>query len=189
MASAQTSCPASGRRRVVRPHASCAPRGDHALTSTSPQPGATALFSSYPVAGLHLSNRIVVSPMCQYSAGDDGAVRPWHVMHYGSCAISGAALVIVEATAVSGDGRITPNCLGLYDDAQEAALTRMVADIRTYSSAALGMQLSHAGRKGSIRASWQGGGSLADNEGGWPTVGPSDLPLHPDWRTPAALDE
>ncbi len=163
-------------------------RGYFILTSTSTQSRASALFTSYPLAGLRLSNRIVVSPMCQYSAGQDGAVRPWHAMHYGSCAISGAALVIVEATAVSADGRITPNCLGLYDGAQEAALTKLVADIRTYSTAALGIQLSHAGRKGSIRASWQGGGSLADSEGGWPTVAPSALPLHADWRVPAALD-
>jgi len=150
---------------------------------------ASQLFSKYAVGGCELRNRIVVSPMCQYSAAEDGVVRPWHSMHYGSCAISGAGLVIVEATAVEAAGRITPNCLGLYSYEQEAALARLVADIRTYSDATLGIQLAHAGRKGSIRAAWQGGGALADADGGWATVAPSAIALHPDWRVPHALDE
>src|SRR6476661_2124354 len=108
----------------------------------------SALFSPYALRDLELHNRAVVSPMCQYSA-DDGSATDWHVIHLGTMTQSGAGLVLIEATAVSAVGRITPGCLGLYSDANEAALERVLAAIRPHANAPIGIQLAHAGRKGS----------------------------------------
>src|ERR1700688_998796 len=123
----------------------------------------SALFSPYKLAGLELANRIVVSPMCQYSA-DDGCANDWHLMHLGMLANYGAALVIVEATHVERHGRITHGCLGLYSAACEVSLARVVAFCRRSGTARLGIQLAHSGRKGSARRPWQGGGPLQPDE-------------------------
>ena len=110
----------------------------------------SALFSPYRLAGLELSNRLVVSPMCQYSA-DDGCANDWHLMHLGMLANSGASLVVVEATHVERHGRITHGCLGLYNDDNEAALARVMLSARRAGSAKFGIQIAHAGRKASAQ--------------------------------------
>jgi 2,4-dienoyl-CoA reductase-like NADH-dependent reductase (Old Yellow Enzyme family) len=124
------------------------------------------LFEPLSLGGITLANRIAVSPMCQYSA-EEGVANDWHLQHLGSLSLSGAALVIVEQTAVEPAGRISHGCLGLYSDANEAALARVVGFCRRAGSAALGIQLAHAGRKGSARLPWEGGGPLARDTGAW----------------------
>ena len=148
------------------------------------------LFTPFKLGGLTLANRIVVSPMCQYSAVD-GIAQPWHRMHLGGLALSGAGLVIAEATAVSPEGRITHGCLGLYSDAQAEALSALLAEIRSYSSAALGVQLAHAGRRASARSIFarSKGEALPPEEGAWPTIAPSAVPVSSDWPTPRAMTE
>lgn len=143
------------------------------------------LSSSFMLGRLKLPNRIVVSPMCQYSA-IEGVAQPWHAMHLGSMAISGAGLVIVEATGVTSEGRISPHCLGLYTDEQESALTRLVAGIRSYSATPLGIQLGHAGRKASAEG-FDSGAPALPRAGGWQPVGPSAYSLQDDWPTPRSL--
>jgi 2,4-dienoyl-CoA reductase-like NADH-dependent reductase (Old Yellow Enzyme family) len=145
------------------------------------------LFSPIDLRGLTLANRIVVSPMCQYSA-HDGTVGDWHVMHLGQFAVSGVGLVMVEATGVEREGRITPGCVGLYSDENEAALARIASFCRDYGNAKIGIQLAHAGRKASADLPWRGGKPLAPGAGAWQTVGPSALPFGPGWPTPSALD-
>jgi NADPH2 dehydrogenase len=147
----------------------------------------STLFSPIALRGVTLANRIVVSPMCQYSAVD-GAATPWHMMHLGSLALSGAGMLCIEATAVEANGRITPGDLGLYDDATEAALKPIMAAIRAHSKIPVAMQLAHAGRKASSRAPWQGGQLIAQTDGGWLPDGPSALPHKPDEPPPHALD-
>jgi 2,4-dienoyl-CoA reductase-like NADH-dependent reductase (Old Yellow Enzyme family) len=147
-----------------------------------------ALFQPYDLAGLHLDNRIVVAPMCQYSA-EGGSATDWHMIHLGHLALSGASLLILEATAVEAEGRITPGDLGLYSDANEAALARVLAAIRAYSPIKVGIQLAHAGRKASSRAPWEGGQELPIAEGGWLTSAPSALSVNPHEEAPVALDE
>ena len=105
----------------------------------------SALFTETSLRGMHVPNRIVVSPMCQYSA-IDGSATDWHLVHLGQMAMSGAGLLIIEATHVEAPGRITPKCLGLYSDENETALARVIAFCREHGSAKLGIQLSHAGR-------------------------------------------
>jgi len=146
------------------------------------------LFEPLSLGGITLANRIAVSPMCQYSA-EDGAANDWHLQHVGSLSLSGAGLVIVEQTAVEAVGRISHGCLGLYSDANEAALARVVGFCRRAGSAALGIQLAHAGRKGSAKLPWEGGGSLPPDGGGWTTSAPSAIPFDNRWTTPQALDE
>jgi NADPH2 dehydrogenase len=148
----------------------------------------SALFSPYQLRGLTLSNRIVISPMCQYSA-EDGAATLWHVIHLGGLALSGAGMLCIEATAVEPAGRITPGCLGLWDDATEAALRPALAAVRRYSKIAVAIQLAHAGRKASCRMPWAGGTLIPPAEGGWVTQAPSALPQNPGEAEPAALDE
>src|SRR6202012_4419516 len=116
----------------------------------------TTLFSPLKLRDLTLSNRIMVSPMCQYSAVD-GAATDWHFTHINNLSLSGASMFCIEATHVEAIGRITPGCLGLYDDATEAALKPILAATRKYSKAAVAMQLAHAGRKGSSYRPWEGG--------------------------------
>ena len=145
------------------------------------------LFSPFRLRGLELPNRIVVSPMCQYSALE-GTVGDWHVMHLGQFAVSGAGLVIVEATGVEPAGRITPGCVGLYSDENEAALARVLRFCRDYGAAKAGIQLAHAGRKASSAQPWRGGASLGEDDGAWQTVAPSALAVAPGWHTPQALD-
>lgn len=134
----------------------------------------SALFSPIRLAALELPNRIVVSPMCQYSA-DDGAANDWHLGHLGMLANSGAGLVVVEASHVERHGRITHGCLGLYSDDCEAELARAVAHCRRIGTAKLGIQLAHAGRKASSQRPWQGGKGLGANEDPWQTIGPSPI--------------
>ena len=126
--------------------------------------------------------------MCQYSAVD-GCATDWHFVHWGQLLMSGAGLFTIEATAVTSDGRITPGCLGLYDDACEAALTRTLDRARRQCPPiAVGMQLAHAGRKGSSRVPWEGGQLIPLDAGGWMPVAPSALPHAPHEEPPAALD-
>ncbi len=145
------------------------------------------LFSPIRLRDLELRNRIVVSPMCQYSAAD-GSATDWHLIHLGQLSLGGAALLFVEATAVEAIGRITPGCLGLYSDENERALGRVVAAVRKYSPIALGIQLGHAGRKGSSEVPWRGGQLIPHDRGGWRPVGPSALAITPDEPAPEALD-
>lgn len=141
------------------------------------------LFSPIRLAGLELPNRIVVSPMCQYSA-DDGLATDWHMAHLGMLSNSGAGLVVVEATAVERDGRITHGCLGLYSDANEAALKDVIGRVRKIGSGKFGIQLGHAGRKGSSQRPWEGGGPLKPDEAPWETIAPSALPFGENWHIP-----
>jgi 2,4-dienoyl-CoA reductase-like NADH-dependent reductase (Old Yellow Enzyme family) len=145
------------------------------------------LFSPYSLGGLALKNRIVIAPMCQYSA-EDGAANDWHLMHLGQLAMSGAALLMIEATAVEAEGRITPADLGLWSDATEAALDRVLRAVRRHAPMSLAIQLSHAGRKASSRAPWDGGQLIPVGEGGWTPLAPSALPQLSDEPPPAALD-
>jgi len=146
----------------------------------------SALFSPLQLAGVALDNRIVVAPMCQYSAVD-GCATDWHLAHLGMLSASGAGLLVVEATHVERHGRITHGCMGLYSDECEAALKRVVAFCRAAGTAKLGIQLAHAGRKASAQRPWQGGGPLSATEDPWETIGPSALPFGPSWPTPRAM--
>jgi 2,4-dienoyl-CoA reductase-like NADH-dependent reductase (Old Yellow Enzyme family) len=147
----------------------------------------SALFSPIELRGLRLKNRIMVSPMCQYSA-DDGVATDWHFTHINSLALSGAAMFCIEATHVEAIGRITPGCLGLYSDACEAALKPILAAVRKYSTAAVGMQLAHAGRKASSARPWEGGQLIPPDKGGWQPVAPSAVPHKDEEAPPLALD-
>ncbi|MFY9895155.1 MAG: NADH:flavin oxidoreductase/NADH oxidase [Xanthobacteraceae bacterium] len=148
----------------------------------------SALFSPLRLADLNLANRIVVAPMCQYSA-NDGVADDWHMTHLGMLANSGAGLLVVEATHVERYGRITHGCLGLYSDACEAALARVVAHCRRIGGAKLAIQLAHAGRKASSQRPWEGGKALPEGEDPWPTIAPSALPFGPGWHMPRAMTE
>ena len=149
----------------------------------------STLFTPLSIGPLTLPNRIVVAPMCQYSADGDGSATDWHLMHLGSMALSGAGLLIVEATAVSPEARITAPDLGLYSDANEAALARVMAAVRKHTPIAWAIQLAHAGRKASSRVPWAGGAQVApDQPGGWQALAPSALPHLDGERAPVALD-
>ena len=148
----------------------------------------SALFAPIELRGLRLANRIMVSPMCQYSA-EDGSATDWHFTHINSLALSGAAMFCIEATHVEAIGRITPGCLGLYSDANEAALKPILASARKHSKAAIAMQLDHAGRKGSSARPWDGGQLLSAAQGGWQPVAPSAVPQKDGEAAPAALDD
>ena len=148
---------------------------------------AAALFQPIALRGLTLRNRIVISPLCEYSALE-GCATDWHVIHLGHLALSGAGLLIIEATAVEPRGRISRECLGMYSDANEAALARVLGVVRKYSAMPIGIQLAHAGRKGSQKKPSDGRGNVPEGEGGWRTVAPSAIPFIPEWQTPEALD-
>jgi len=147
----------------------------------------SALFSPIKLRGLALANRIMVAPMCQYSA-ENGAANDWHFTHINTLALSGAAMFCIEATHVEATGRITPGCLGLWNDATEAALKPILASVRKHSKAAVAMQIAHAGRKGSSHKPWDGGQQIPLAEGGWQTEGPSALPHKEGELAPLALD-
>jgi len=147
----------------------------------------SSLFSAALLGPLALRNRIVIAPMCQYSAVD-GNATDWHFMHLGQLALSGAGMLIIEATAVEELGRITHGDLGLYNDDNQAALARVVKALRQYSKMPIAIQLGHAGRKASSHTPWGGGQSLMADEGAWETVAPSALPHAPGEPTPLALD-
>lgn len=145
------------------------------------------LFSPFPLRGVSLPNRIVVSPMCQYSA-IDGQAQPWHLMHLGQLALSGAGLLFIEATAVEAEGRITPGDLGLWDDATEVALAGVLGSIHRYSAMPVMVQLGHAGRKASSREPWNGGQQIPVADGGWLAHAPSALPIKEGEAAPVPLD-
>jgi 2,4-dienoyl-CoA reductase-like NADH-dependent reductase (Old Yellow Enzyme family) len=147
----------------------------------------SALFSPIALRGLKLPNRIMVAPMCQYSA-DEGAANDWHFTHINSLALSGAAMFCIEATHVEAVGRITPGCLGLWDDTTEAALKPILESVRKRSKTAVAMQLAHAGRKGSSQRPWEGGQQIPVSEGGWQTEAPSALPHKEGEMAPRAFD-
>ena len=144
------------------------------------------LFSPFALRGLSLTNRIVVSPMCQYS-GVDGCATDWHTIHLGQLALGGAGLLFIEATAVEPVGRITAGCLGLWDDATEASLARVVRALRLASDMPVGIQLGHAGRKGSSGRPWEGGQLMPPEAGGWQPVAPSAVAHLEHEATPRAL--
>jgi NADPH2 dehydrogenase len=148
----------------------------------------SALFSPLSLRSLTLPNRIVVSPMCQYSA-EDGRATAWHMIHLGHLALSGAGMLVLEASAVEAIGRITPGDLGLYDDATEEALKPVLAAIRKHSKIAVAIQLAHAGRKASSDLPWQGGQLLSPEQGGWLTNAPSAIPHKETETPPLALDD
>lgn len=146
------------------------------------------LFQPMQIGTLALDNRIIIAPMCQYSA-TNGSPGDWHLIHLGHLALSGAGLLIMEATAVSAEGRISPADLGLYSDENERDIARLLEAIRAHSPIKIGMQLGHAGRKASTRAPWEGGGQIASSEpGGWRAVAPSPLPHLPQEVPPMMLD-
>ena len=146
------------------------------------------LFESWALGPLSLDNRIVIAPMCQYSA-QDGCASDWHLVHLGHLALSGAGLLIVEATAVSPEGRISPQDLGLYSDANEEALARVLKTVRAHAPIRMAIQISHAGRKASSRVPWEGGTQLRPGEpGGWKTLAPSAVPHAEGEDVPQALD-
>ena len=147
----------------------------------------SALFSPITLRGLKLPNRIMVAPMCQYSAVD-GEANDWHFTHINSLALSGAAMFCIEATGVEAIGRITPGCLGLYNDATEAALKPILASVRKHSKTAVAMQLAHAGRKASSHVPWDGGQQIPVSDGGWIAEGPSAAPHKEGESPPLALD-
>lgn len=144
------------------------------------------IFSTFDLNGLKVSNRIVVSPMCQYSA-ENGEIGEWHKAHYLQMACSGAALFFIEATAVVADGGITPFDLGLYNDNQMGKLADLVELCKSYSSAKIALQLSHAGRKGSCVKPSLGGGALNIVDGGWITYSASAIKRGEDYASPLML--
>ena len=146
----------------------------------------SALFTPIDLRGLRLANRIVVSPMCQYSA-ENGSVGDWHLMHLGQFAVSGAGMLIVEMTNVEARGRISPHCVGLYSDDNERAFARVLDFCRRHSTMGIGVQLAHAGRKASTLPPWQGRKALAPEDGGWQTVSASAIGSGAHMPPPAAL--
>jgi 2,4-dienoyl-CoA reductase-like NADH-dependent reductase (Old Yellow Enzyme family) len=146
------------------------------------------LLSPLTIRGIHFRNRIVMSPMCQYIA-EEGMASDWHLVHLGSRAVGGVALVIVEATAVTRDGRITPGDMGIWSDQHIEPLGRIARFVHSQGAVA-GIQLAHAGRKASCQVPWQGGASLKTPQtGGWTTVAPSPIPFNEGDPVPVALDE
>ena len=147
------------------------------------------LFSPLTIKDICFRNRIGVSPMCQYSS-IEGAATDWHMVHLGSRAVGGAGLVMAEATAVSAEGRITPGCAGIWNDQQVEALIPINRFIKQQGATA-GVQIAHAGRKGSSQRPWDGGAHLDDEQGGWPVIGPSDQPFDSDgtrlWKKPQQM--
>src|SRR5687767_5633477 len=145
------------------------------------------LLSPLTIRGVTFRNRIVMSPMCQYSARD-GFADDWHLVHLGSRAVGGAALIFVEATAVTPDGRISPGDLGIWSDEHIDPLARIARFVHSQGAVA-GIQLAHAGRKASCDLAWKGGGRLRTcEEGGWPVIAPSDVPFNESDPPPLALD-
>jgi 2,4-dienoyl-CoA reductase-like NADH-dependent reductase (Old Yellow Enzyme family) len=148
----------------------------------------SVLFTPLRVGAVELPNRIIVAPMCQYSAVD-GCMTDWHLIHLGHLALSGASLLTIEATAVLPEGRITYADVGLWNDATEAAIARTLESIRRWSDMRIAIQLAHAGRKGSTEVPWKGGIQIPpDDANGWQTVAPSAIPYEDDDHPPVSLD-
>jgi len=145
------------------------------------------LFTPIELGGITLPNRIVVSPMCQYSA-DDGCMNDWHFVHLGHLAVSGAGLLMVEATHVTREGRITHGCSGLYNEHNEAALRRVIDACRRIRKEPIGLQIGHAGRKASSQVPWEGREWLRPGQSPWRTVAPSPIPYGEGWHVPKELE-
>lgn len=147
-----------------------------------------SLFDPIRIGSLPLRNRIVVAPMCQYTA-EQGRMTDWHTIHLGDLALSGAGMLVVEASAVLPEGRISYGDVGLWDDATEAAMARVLDAVRRYSDIPVAIQLAHAGRKASCAKPWDGGAQLPpDHALGWQTVAPSAIPFAETDHSPVALD-
>jgi 2,4-dienoyl-CoA reductase-like NADH-dependent reductase (Old Yellow Enzyme family) len=144
------------------------------------------LFTPIQLGGVTLPNRICVSPMCQYSAAD-GSMNDWHVMHLANLALSGVGLLMVEATGVTPEGRISHGCTGLYSDNNQASMLRAVEAARRLTRAPIGIQLAHSGRKGSAQRPWEGGKALPATDSPWITVAPSAIPYGEGWHVPHEL--
>jgi 2,4-dienoyl-CoA reductase-like NADH-dependent reductase (Old Yellow Enzyme family) len=147
---------------------------------------AVTLFTPIDLGGITLPNRVVVSPMCQYSA-DDGSMNDWHFVHLGHLAYSGAGLMILEATHVTREGRITHACSGLYSDRNEAALAHVIANCRRLTKNPIGIQIGHAGRKASSQVPWEGREWLRQDQSPWQTLAPSPIAYGKGWHTPKEL--
>jgi 2,4-dienoyl-CoA reductase-like NADH-dependent reductase (Old Yellow Enzyme family) len=147
------------------------------------------LFTPQVMGPIELPNRIVVAPMCQYTA-DDGSATDWHLQHWMNLGMSGAGLVVIEATAVERRGRITHGDLGLYSEANEFAMARALAAAKAVAlpGTKWGVQIAHAGRKASVHKPWEGGQSLGPNDDPWQTIAPSAIPYTETWHTPKAMD-
>lgn len=145
------------------------------------------LFSSLAIGRMELTNRVTVAAMCQYSAVG-GSMTDWHMQHLGNLALSGSGMLVIEATGVVPEGRITHHCTGLYSDENEAAMKRVFDFVRTISPVRIGVQINHAGRKASAHRPWEGRGPLGPDEGAWTTFAPSPIALAPGWPAPVALD-
>jgi 2,4-dienoyl-CoA reductase-like NADH-dependent reductase (Old Yellow Enzyme family) len=143
------------------------------------------LFEPFQLRGLTLRNRIVVSPMCQYSS-HEGFANDWHFVHLASRAVGGAALVFTEAAAVTAEGRISPDDLGIWDDVQAGAFERIARFVKG-EGAAFGMQLAHAGRKASTRRPWDGVGAVSPEDGGWQPIGPTAAPFADNYPVPREM--
>ena len=148
----------------------------------------SALFQPILLRELRIPNRIMISPMCQYSA-TDGNANDWHLIHLGQLALGGAGLLCIEASAVEAIGRITPNCLGLYSDDNEAAARRLISALRRHSDMPLAIQLAHAGRKASSHTPWDGGKLMDARAGGWEPIAPSALPFSPTEPPPREMND
>ncbi len=148
------------------------------------------LFTPIALDRVEIPNRITVAPMCQYTA-DDGSPTDWHIQHWMNLGMSGAGLVIIEATAVERRGRITHGCTGLYSDANERAMARTLAAAKAVAlpGTKWGVQLAHAGRKASCQRPWEGGGSLKADQDPWQTIAPSAVPYADGWHTPREMDD
>ncbi len=147
----------------------------------------SSVFTPITLRGLTLPNRVIIAPMCQYSA-EEGQATDWHLIHLGQLAQSGSGMLIIEATGVEPRGRITHGCTGLYDDATEAAMTRVIQAAKKYGNTPIGIQLGHAGRKASAQPPQAGGASLTPEEGAWETIAPSAIPFGNDWHRPREMD-
>src|SRR5580658_9458321 len=181
-------------RMVMHPRALRVARPPAALSSACQRPrlelsmSRPKLFEPMQLGRLTLSNRIVIAPMCQYSAVE-GCMTDWHVIHLGHLALSGAALLTIEATAVEPAGRISYADVGLYDAATEAAIARVLESVRRYSAIPVAIQLAHAGRKASTEVPWKGGAQIAPSAThGWQTLAPSAVPFAAGQSTPHALE-
>jgi 2,4-dienoyl-CoA reductase-like NADH-dependent reductase (Old Yellow Enzyme family) len=146
------------------------------------------LFDPIRLESLKLPNRIIIAPMCQYSAAE-GTATDWHTIHLGHLALSGAGLLVIEATAVEADGRISPGDLGLWSDENERGLARVLEAVRKHATMPIGIQLAHAGRKASHRVPWEGGTQIKVADGGWITHAPSAVPFQPGTEAPRPLDK
>ena len=147
------------------------------------------LFTPFELGKLTLANRIVIAPMCTYSA-ENGCTNDWHLIHYGQLALSGAGLLTLEASAVSPEGRITYGDIGLWSDDCEKALARTLEGVRRWSDMPIAIQLAHAGRKASTDLPWKGSAQLTPNvPNGWQTISSSNLPFQDGEHAPQALDQ